>query len=415
MPEASIEEPIFRSRVNAGSSNTGRGPSKTGSAIVIGTMLSLLLLATLPSYAGDQDTASKQRAAELKRLRNRIQQLQGGLNKTIGQRDSEREQLRKLDVEIGASVRTLRELDGRLQAQQARLETVRKRQHVAKSQLRRQHDTLAKQIRSTFVLGQQDYVKLLLSQDDPAAVSRVLTYYQYLGRARAQQMASARMVLGRLRNLEEDVGRQRRELQALRAAKLERKQALEVAHARRTEVLASLGRKVHDQSEEIARLRADEQRLQRLLEHLKDYLAGVPRNLSLDSRFRDFKGKLPPPTQGRFLAHFGDPRKGGNLRWKGVLLGGHEGQDVISVARGRVAFADWLRGFGLLLILEHGDGYMTLYGYNQSLYTQVGDWVEAGQVIASLGNTGDVPEAGVYFEIRHQGQPRDPQQWLRKR
>ncbi len=383
--------------------------------MAVGTIVLLVLASMLASQAAGQDTDSKQRATELEQLRNRIQRLQSGLNKTIGRRDSEREELRKLDVEIGVSVRTLRDLDTRMRAQSARLETLSERQRVAKSQLRRQHDILAQQMRATFVMGREEYVKLLLNQDDPAAVSRVLTYYHYLGRARAQQIAGTRIALSKLRDLEEDVEQQQRELQALRAAKVKRKQALEEAHARRADVVATLSRKVHDQAEEIARLRADEQRLQRLLEHLEDYLAGVPRDPSFDIRFRDFRGKLPLPTQGRFLAHFGEPKKGGNLRWKGVLVGGREGQDVISVARGRVAFADWLRGFGLLLILEHGDGYMTLYGYNQSLYIQVGDWVEAGQVIASLGNTGDVPEAGVYFEIRHQGQPRDPRQWLRKR
>lgn len=391
-----------------------RRQNKTGSAVAISALL-LVLTSMLPSQAANQDTDSKQRAAELEQLRNRIERLQKGLNKTIDQRDSEREELRKLDVEIGVLVHTLRDLDGRLSAQSARLETLRKQQRSAKSQLQQQHDTLAQQIRTTFAMGRQEYVKLLLNQDDPTAISRVLTYYQYLGRARAQQIAGTRVVLDKVRTLKEDVEQQRRELRALRTAKVQRKQALEAAHARRTEVVATLGRRVHDQTEEIARLRADEQRLQRLLERLQDYLADVPRDPSFDSRFRDFRGKLPLPTRGKFLAHFGEPKKSGNLRWKGVLLGGREGQDVISVARGRVAFADWLRGFGLLLILEHGDGYMTLYGYNQSLYTQVGDWVEAGQVIASLGNTGDVPEAGVYFEIRHQGQPRDPQQWLRKR
>lgn len=391
-----------------------RRQNKTGSVVAISTVL-LVLASMLPSQAANQDTDSKQRAVELDQLRNRIERLQKGLNKTIDQRDSEREELRKLDVEIGALVRALRDLDRRLRTQSARLETLRKQQRSAKSQQQQQHDTLAQQIRATFAMGRQEYVKLLLNQDDPTAVSRVLTYYQYLGRARAQQIAGTRVVLDKLRNLKEDVEQQRRELQALRTAKVQRKQALEAAHARRSKIVAALGRRVHDQTQEITRLQADEQRLQRLLEHLQDYLAGVPRDPSFDSRFRDFRGKLPLPTQGRFLAHFGEPKKSGNLRWKGVLLGGREGQDVISVARGRVAFADWLRGFGLLLILEHGDGYMTLYGYNQSLYTQVGDWVEAGQVIASLGNTGDVPEAGVYFEIRHQGQPRDPQQWLRKR
>ncbi len=391
-----------------------RQQNKTSSAAAISIVL-LVLASMMPSQAANQDNDSKQRAAELERLRNRIEQLQKGLNKTIDQRDNEREELRKLDVEIGVLVRTLRDLDRRLRGQSARLETLREQQRSARSQLQQQHDTLAQQIRTTFAMGRQEYVKLLLNQDDPTAVSRILTYYQYLGRARAQQIAGTRVVMDKLRNLKESVEQQQRELQALHTAKVQRKQALEAAHERRSKVVAMLGRRVHDQTEEIARLRADEQRLQHLLEQLQDYLAGVPRDPSFDSRFRDFRGRLPLPTRGKFLAHFGEPKKSGNLRWKGVLLGGREGQDVISVARGRVAFADWLRGFGLLLILEHGDGYMTLYGYNQSLYTQVGDWVEAGQVIASLGNTGDVPEAGVYFEIRHQGQPRDPQQWLRKR
>jgi septal ring factor EnvC (AmiA/AmiB activator) len=390
--------------------------SRVTSAAAVGVLLLLaVVVSTLPSPAIGRDTDAEHRAAELEQLRSRIQRLQSGLNKTIDQRDSEREELRKLDVEIGRLVHTLRDLDLRLQGQSAQLEALRERQRGARSQLLRQHDALAHQIRATFAMGRQEYVKLLLNQNDPAAVSRVLTYYQYLGRARARQIASMHVALDRLHELEHDIGQQQRELQVSHAAKLEQKQALEAVHTRRTQVLAALSRKVQDQTEEIARLRADEQRLQHLLEQLEDYLAGVPPDPAFNIRFRDFKGKLPLPTQGRFLAHFGEPKKGGNLRWKGVLLGGREGQDVVSVARGRVAFADWLRGFGLLLILEHGDGYMTLYGHNQSLYKQVGDWVEAGQVIASLGNTGDVPELGVYFEIRQQGQPRDPQQWLRKR
>ena len=180
-------------------------------------------------------------------------------------------------------------------------------------------------------------------------------------------------------------------------------------------MLAALDRKVHGQTEEIGRLRGDERRLQRLLDELQKHLAGIPGDPVFEHRFRDAKGKLPFPTQGRILVRYGEPKKGGKLRWKGVLVGGKFGQDVISVARGRVAFADWLRGFGLLLILEHGDGYMTLYGHNQGLYAQAGDWVEGGQVVASLGNTGDVPQPGVYFEIRRQGRPRDPLGWLGRR
>jgi len=135
----------------------------------------------------------------------------------------------------------------------------------------------------------------------------------------------------------------------------------------------------------------------------------------MHGRFRKYKGKLPLPARGKIVARYGAPKNIGDLRWRGLFLAGREGQDVRSIFRGRVAFADWLRGFGLLLILDHGDGYMTLYGHNQSLYKEVGDWVEAGQVIAGMGNTGDITQPGLYFEVRHNGKPRDPLLWCRAR
>ena len=129
------------------------------------------------------------------------------------------------------------------------------------------------------------------------------------------------------------------------------------------------------------------------------------------ARFASLKGRLPLPLAGRVTARFGDDKGIGQLKWRGAFIAAREGQEVRAVHRGRVAYADRLRGFGLLLILEHGDGYMTLYGHNQSLYREVGEWVDAGQVIAAAGNTGDAPQAGVYFEIRHDGEPDDPLRW----
>jgi septal ring factor EnvC (AmiA/AmiB activator) len=347
--------------------------------------------------------------------------LQVRLNKTVHKRDAEREQLRELEATIGKLIHDLRQLDARLKSQARALKGLKRRRATARAELRGQRAGLDDQLRAAYLMGRQEYIKMLLNQTDPATFSRVLTYYRYLNGARMQQIDKIESALARIHTMESEIIERTRELEALRAAQVQRKQALENARARRTEVLALLDRRVRDQSDEIARLRLDEERLddeerlERLLEQLQEYLAGLPREPAAKVRFADRKGKLPLPTKGKIRARFGSPKKIGKMRWKGLFLSGREGQDVASVARGRVAFADWLRGFGLLLILEHGDGYMTLYGHNQSLYAQVGEWVEDGQVIASMGNTGNAPGAGVYFEIRENGRPRDPLQWCRLR
>jgi septal ring factor EnvC (AmiA/AmiB activator) len=373
-----------------------------------------LALSSPPATAQSGDTA-KQRATELKQLRARIKQLQQELNQTADLRDAEREELQRLDDRIGILVNAVRELDQEQRAQTSRLQKLKGRQRQVQRDLKRQRQGLVRHVRAAYAMGQQEYMKLLLNQDDPAAVGRVMAYYGYLGRARSQQIATTRVSLTELAQLEQQIAERTGELRKLRAAQMDRKRALVEVYTQRSQVLAALDRKVHGQTEEITRLRSAERRLQRLLDQLRTHLADIPGGPASERRFRNAKGKLPFPTQGRILVRYGEPKRGRQLRWKGVLVGGDVGQDVISVARGRVAFADWLRGFGLLLILEHGDGYMTLYGHNQGLYAQVGDWVDTGQVIASLGNTGDVPQPGVYFEIRREGQPRDPLGWLRRR
>ncbi len=352
-------------------------------------------------------------AAKLKRLRGRIQTLQAELNKTVHKRDSEREEVRQLENRIGNRIRTLRQLDARLKIEAKRLRGLQGQRTIAQNDLGNQTKGLEAQVKAAYAMGRDSYLKLLLNQNDPATVSRVLVYYRYLNEARVQQIDRIKAGLATLRQVEDQITKRTRELEALRTAQAEQKRVLETSRTRRAQVLASLNRQVRDQTGKIARLRRDERRLERLLEQLQEYLTDTPLVPALKARFRENKGNLPLPAKGKILGRFGAPKSFGKLRWKGVFLAGRVGQDVISVAYGRVAFADWLRGFGLLLILEHGDGYMTLYGHNQSLYVQVGDWVQAGQVVASMGNTGDAPQAGVYFEIRQKGQPRDPLKWCR--
>ncbi|GAB4508624.1 MAG: peptidoglycan DD-metalloendopeptidase family protein [Sulfuricaulis sp.] len=365
------------------------------------------------AYAADARGGDEER---LKKLRVRIETLQEKLNDTRGRRDDVREEVRGLERRIGSLLHNLRETDARLRTNEKKLADLNTRAAREQNQLGVQRQQLARQIYTAYLMGRQEYPKMLLNQENPARVSRVVTYYQYLNQARAERIGHIQTSLSRLETLEQQIREQRRELESSRTDQREQKAALETSRARRGVLLTSLNREVRDQSKQIDRLRADEKRLEQLIEELQTVLPGPAlQPPGSKTPFARLRGRLPLPTRGRILARYGGSKNVGNIKWRGLLIGGNEGQNVISVYRGRVVFADWLRGFGLLLILDHGDGYMTLYGHNQSLHKGVGEWVEAGETVASLGNTGDMTQPGLYFEIRQNGEPRDPLIWCKTR
>jgi len=368
-----------------------------------GLIVAALLSAPLATVAND--------AEQLQRLRQRIQSLQNELNDTRGQRDAVRDELQAQDRRIGELLRRLREIDARLAQDGDTLEALRRDAAAERTKLDAQLRALEIQVRAAYASGRQEPLKLVLNQESPAVVSRLMTYYRYLNAARVARVAQLRQTVGRIEELQTAIGAQTRALASARDEQTKEKNALEAAQQRRAELLAHLDRRVRNQSEEIARLKTDEQRLERLLREIKSYALPTPPGLPNATRFAQAKGRLPLPSAGRVLARYGDAKNIGDLTWHGIFLSAPEGSAIQAVFRGRVAYADWLRGFGLLLILDHGDGYMTLYGHNQTLHRQVGDWVEAGQPIAAAGRTGDAPTSGVYFEIRHNGKPNDPLQW----
>ncbi len=373
-----------------------------------------MLVACLnPAYGADARGGDEER---LKKLRVRIETLQEKLNETRGRRDDVREEVRGLERRIGSLLHNLRGTDARLRTNEKKLADLNTRATRERGQLGAQRQQLARQIYTAYLMGRQEYPKMLLNQENPARVSRVVTYYQYLNQARTERIGHIQTSLSRLETLEREIREHRGKLESLRTDQREQKTALESLRTRRGELLASLNREVRDQSSQIDRLRADEKRLEQLIEELKTVLP-VPLLPPPGAKtpFAKLQGRLPLPTHGRILARYGGSKNVGNIKWRGLLIGGSEGQKVISVYRGRVVFADWLRGFGLLLILDHGDGYMTLYGHNQSLHKGVGEWVEAGETVASLGNTGDMAQPGLYFEIRQNGEPRDPLIWCKAR
>jgi len=381
-----------------------------GTGLCLCTILSALLN---PVIAAKPDDGDEER---LKKLRVRIESLQEKLNETRGRRDDVREEVRGLERRIGGLLHNLRKTDIELRSNEKKLKNLVARAERERGHLSAHRQQLSRQIYTAYLMGRQEYPKLLLNQQDPAQVSRVVTYYQYLNRARTERIDKIQTGLVKLEKLEQEILEQRRHLEKLRTSQHDQKMALENSRTRRGELLASLNREVRDQSRQIDRLRADQKRLEQLVEGLKTVLPDPPLPPpGAKTSFAKLRGRLPLPTRGSILARFGGSKNLGNLKWRGLLIGGQEGQNITSVYRGRVVFADWLRGFGLLLILDHGDGYMTLYGHNQSLHKGVGDWVEAGEIIASLGNTGDMTRPGLYFEIRHNGEPRDPLIWCKAR
>ncbi len=380
-------------------------------------LLAALLLACLPSVAAAEPISAAERArkeAELKALRQRIDALRRDLNRIRGEHDEARAELQETESRIGKLVQNLRNIRHRLRKQKKRLRQLKNDRARLREEVAAQRDLLARQVRAAYVIGRQEYLKLLLNQEDPALAGRMFTYYDYFNRARSARIDEARADLEKLQRVEADIRRQQARLTALLRQQRREKAALDNTIQARKLLVARLKSQLRSRSEELARMVENERQLEKLLNLIQEMLADIPAEAGLHKPFASLRGKLPWPAVGRVRKLFGKTRAGGRVKWNGIIIRAREGNNVRAVARGRVAYADWLRGYGLLVILDHGDGYMSLYGNNQSLLRETGDWVEAGDIIATVGKSGGKDSVGLYFEIRHNGKPSNPVKWCRK-
>lgn len=371
-----------------------------------------LCLAVFVFIASAPVFAERNNDEQLRDLRARIESLQTELNEMRGARAEARAQLRDSERRLGKQLKTLRDIEARAKSESARLTALQTARTRARAELATRRRELDEAVRASYILGKQDYLRLLLSQDDPARVSRMLTYYRYYAQARAARIQGLDTNLARLHDLEQQISGRVQELAALRAQQLEQREALQATRTERRQLLTQLNEQVRDRSQEIERLKQDEERIARLVRALRAEIARAPVTEPKIEK-PSSRARWRMPVQGRITARFGAPKQVGDLRWRGIFLATPEGQEVKSVTRGRVVFADWLRGFGLLVVVDHGSGLMTLYGHNQSLYKAVGDRVEAGETLAVSGNTGGPEQPGLYFEIREHGEPRNPLDWCK--
>lgn len=376
-------------------------------------LLALLLTAWLIPLCQAADDDLEAKTQQLNQVKNRIQSVHQQMLSTESQRDEQNRALQETEKKIGLIARRIRVTDQSLQRQQRELAELEADRADARLKLDKHQATLEHQIRAAYAMGREEKVKILLNQQDPAVVSRVMVYYDYFNQARIAQMSMIKESLQELNRIERQIAQEEQRLQQLQAKNNNERQQLESAQKGRMQIIASLDKKLKDKGQELDNLKSDESQLQSLISNIQQALADLPMDPAAHEPFRTRKGKLPWPSSGRLVATYGSRRDVGKLKWDGVMIAAPEGRDVRAIHHGRVAFADWLRGFGLLLIIDHGDGYMSLYGHNQSLFKETGEWVEPGEVIAQVGSSGGRTSSGIYFGIRHNGAPENPTKWCK--
>lgn len=363
-----------------------------------------LLVASLlasNAFAADQ--------TDLDKLRQRIKLLQHEFEKSAESKSEAADALRDSERAISDSHRALARLEQQQQAVGQTLQRLQRRSVEAQANYRQQQARLGSLLYRQYVSGtDEDYLKLLLGSDNPNQLARNLHYLSYIARERGNALRAQQDALTELSQTTRETEAKQAEMSELRAAERRELGQLQREQASHQKTLRRISQQLKQQRREIGRLQRNEARLSRLLEEL----SGVMPELAGEA-FSQNKGRLPLPVEGRVSNQFGVRRPQSTLAWTGWFIRAIPKQPVQAVAAGRVVYADWLRGFGNLLIIDHGQGYMSLYGNNQTLYKQVGDTLRTGDLIAAVGSSGGNEDSGLYFELRYKGQPINPNRWIK--
>jgi septal ring factor EnvC (AmiA/AmiB activator) len=351
--------------------------------------------------------------AELRALHEKIQKMTQQVSRDALQRERLSAKLRAAEMSVGQARGEVTRI-GREYADRSERRGVLSADKVQQQRaLNEDRLALAGQLRAAYLIGREEPLKLLLAARDPLRSERMYTYYGYFGRARARQIAEIAQHVQRLEVLDTELAQQQSELANLKDAQQNQLTALERSRSERQQVLASLESDARTRAQSLARLKSQQADLEQLLKQLNRSLKSVPPP-DTASAFGRLRGQLLWPVAGHVTAAFGDTRASG-VKWDGLVVAAERGAPVKTVSAGRVVYADWLPGLGLLAIVDHGEGYLSLYGHNERLYKAAGESVAAGEVIAAAGDTGGRPEPELYFEIRRAGRPVDPRPWFKDR
>ncbi len=360
--------------------------------------------------AAQTDGERTKAESALEGVRQEIGILQKKLESSRAEHANEHARLREVDLQIQAASLEFRTLEKQRRSHLDELAGLERQRNDYLVRLEQRHDQLAKQIRAAYRLDSQSRLKLILNQASPAQLGRMLAYYDYINRAQVSKISGLREAINTLDAMQQSIDQELSRLEMVQTEQRAVMNQLDQQRKQRKILLAELDQRIDNEESRLRELERNQQDLETLLERLTDVLADIPADLGKHLGIARQKGRIPMPVKGPVRHAFGQSR-GGGLHWQGWLITAMAGSEVSTIAYGRVAFADWLRGYGLLMIIDHGEGFMSLYGHNESLLYEVGDWVEPGEVISVVGvRTGD--DQGLYFELRKNGKSVDPAAWL---
>ncbi|HEU4515953.1 MAG TPA: peptidoglycan DD-metalloendopeptidase family protein [Steroidobacteraceae bacterium] len=366
----------------------------------------MLALHPVQAWPESDEDAEK----ELREVRERIEALQRSMRRDADRRDALSGQLRDAEQNVRGARSKLGDIRKQLAESDATLERLAGERAESEAALRKQRDVLAGELRSAYVGGRQEEFKLLLSQEDPAALGRMLVYYSYFGRARATKIADIQGIVARIDEDARAEAAERERLAALEAESRQQLSAVDAARDERSRALKAVNAQIRNRNDSIAKLKREAASLEKLIADLRRAMSDLPPTGG--QAFEKVRGRLSWPVAGKIAARFGQAR-GGGLKWNGVLIETARGTPVKALYDGRVAYADWLQGLGLLVIVDHG-GYMSLYAHNEQIYKAVGDRVAGGEAIATVGDSGGRSVPGLYLEIRRGSKAIDPIPWFRR-
>ncbi|OGT32335.1 MAG: hypothetical protein A2W28_05640 [Gammaproteobacteria bacterium RBG_16_51_14] len=388
---------------------TGNKPAFRNRKFFSPVMIGLCLCGCV--YAGESANEATEKESELESIRYLIKNVQGNIKEAQGESELLQKELKENEIAAADALLILGDIEQQIKTGGNHLLDLGKKKDIYQDSLAREREHLVYQIRSAYKIGRNDYLKLLFNQEDPALVGRVLTYYDYQNRTRVNRMNEIARQLAALDQIEQTIRHEAETLQQLKNRQTEIIDQFNTSRTSRKEIIERLHFYIEEQGLQLSLLQENERELERLLLQLRDEKTDTIEIYEDIPPFNSLKGKLKWPVPGQITKRFGSTKKGGKLRWQGVIVSTDTGTDVHAVGSGKVVFADWFRNLGLLIILDHGDGYMSLYGHNQSLAKNTGDWVLAEEMIASVGDSGGQTLPGLYFEIRKEGTPLDPSLW----
>jgi len=416
---------------------------------VVAALACCFTLLAFPAFGKDKQPAAtptkaevEEKTSDLKELRGQIESLRKEMANAEGKRASAADQLKDVEREISSTQRELHNLSAQRSRLQTTLKDLGRQSDELEERLGHLRSQLENLIYHQYLQGNPDALRLLLNGENPNQLARDLYYLGAIGRTRSQMLHETEALLERKKALADDTRERAEELTSVEARQKEQHGKLVAQREQRKEVLEKISSKISEQRKEIGNLQQDEKQLAQLITRLNRIIASRPaprrenpvkpppqerHDTGRDSRqeivnestpeathsgsFAAQKGSLRLPVRGVVTNRFGTPRQEGSS-WKGLFIRASVGSEVKAVAGGRVVFAEWMRGFGNLMVLDHGGNYLSIYGYNDAMLKQVGDNVRSGDSIATAGNSGGNPESGLYFELRYQGQPIDPLKWV---